>query len=394
MSSSVHINPEAGQWRWPDVNTSPTALLPLDGEAKVLAFHKQLPSYDRTPLHSLQSVANELALGHVLVKDESSRFGLPSFKILGASWAVYRAVAEKLGHATGSDGMRLSALGAEARSKGLKLVTCTEGNWGRAVARMAKYLDIPAVIYVPFNMLETARDLIRGEGAELLAVDGNYDDAVGAAKRRAEGTDNGRAAAVLVMDISWEGYETVPQYVVEGYQSMLDEADDQVFEATGGKYATHAIVPVGCGSIAQAVTQHFKGSWREKKGVPRAAVMAVEPTTAACLRTSVESGEMTTVATGDTIMCGMNCGTLSTTAWPVLRRGVDASVVVSDGQSHRAVQELETYGIEAGPCGAATLAALRSACEDESVRKALGLDAASVVVLCCTEGRREYDAPS
>lgn len=170
---------------------------------------------------------------------------------------------------------------------------------------------------------------------------------------------------------------------------MLREADAQVKIATGGAPATHAFVPVGVGSIAHAVTRHYK---RAAPGDPsRASVLTVEPTTAAGLRTSLEAGNIVPVDTGDSIMCGMNCGTISTTAWPALRSGVDADVTVTDREAHDAVCELERSGLKPGPCGAATLAALRRACRD--VRDELRLDRQSVVVLFCTEGGREYEIP-
>lgn len=171
---------------------------------------------------------------------------------------------------------------------------------------------------------------------------------------------------------------------------MLDEADEQALLATGGMPITHAIVPVGCGSIAQAVTQHFKNAAREQ-AASLATVLAVEPDTAACLKTSLEQGKMTTVATRDSIMCGMNCGTLSTTAWPALKSGVDGTVVVSDAESHTAVEELGERGVKAGPCGAAALAGLKRICE--SKKRELGLNESSVVILFCTEGQREYAVP-
>lgn len=198
---------------------------------------------------------------------------------------------------------------------------------------------------------------------------------------------------------------------------------------------THVVVPVGCGSIAQAVTQHFKSATRNTASstvtdasnasdTSPVMVIAVEPTTAACLRASLEARAMTTVATQDTIMAGLNCGTLSATAWPVLRDGVDASVVVSDWQAHEAVLALGELGelgklaklaklgeeqeeaagelsasLSAGPCGAATLAALERVClsgstsstTSTSERAQLGLDETAVVVLCCTEGARAYN---
>lgn len=172
---------------------------------------------------------------------------------------------------------------------------------------------------------------------------------------------------------------------------MLSETDHQVSDITGGKAATHVIAPCGAGSIAQAVTQHFKSSGRNT-GPGTARVITVEASGATCLKASLEAGEARAVETGDTIMCGMNCGTLSTLAWPILRDGVDASVVVTDQESHMAVGYCKARGIMAGPCGAATLAALKRACAE--ARDGLGFGPESVVVLCCTEGSRDYDIPT
>lgn len=373
MSDLVLFNPAASSWRW-SRNDPPSSTAVLD-------FHQTLPSYGRTPLRSLPSIAAELGLGHVLLKDESDRFGLPSFKILGASYGVFRAVADKLDIAVSDHDPSLDVLGSMASARGLALVTCTEGNWGRAVARMARYLGIPAKIFVPSFMPVTTRAKISEEGAEVAVVNGNYDDSVAAAKQDAE-----THGSLLVMDFGWEGYEVIPQWVVEGYSTMLNESDEQVVEQTGSGSVTHAFVPVGVGSIAQAVTQHFKDS---KRTSGPAKVIAVEPTGAASLKKSLEAGSISSIPTDDTIMCGMNCGTISTTAWPILSSGVDASVVVTDAEAHRAVQDLRAHGVDAGPCGAATLAALRTAAREK--RQELGLDQNSLAVLFCTEGSREYD---
>ncbi|KAK5625626.1 hypothetical protein RRF57_001342 [Xylaria bambusicola] len=171
---------------------------------------------------------------------------------------------------------------------------------------------------------------------------------------------------------------------------MLAEADKQVLQATGEIAATHAIVPCGAGSVAEAVTAHYKAPGRES----RAAIIAVEPTDAACLQESLKAGQSVTVQTKDTIMNGLNCGTLSTTAWPVLKAGIDVSVVISDAESHAAVRDLTANRISAGPCGAATLAALKKVCFDADAKGKLGLDDSSVVVLYCTEGLRDYPVPT
>jgi diaminopropionate ammonia-lyase len=169
----------------------------------VLDFHRQLPDYAITPLTPLPDLAKELGIGHVFVKDESSRFGLPAFKILGASWAVYRLVASGTGLPLTSS---LQEVGDAARIKGLRLVTCSEGNWGRAVARMAKYLGVKATIYVPRYMDEATQTKIRSEGAEVVVVKGEYDDCIVVTREDAEKT-----GGLLVMDTSWEGYEEIPQ---------------------------------------------------------------------------------------------------------------------------------------------------------------------------------------
>ena len=160
---------------------------------------------------------------------------------------------------------------------------------------------------------------------------------------------------------------------------MMAEIDDQCQELTGSPLQL-IICPVGVGSLAQAVVAHFKS--RD----PPSIVLTVEPDTAACLKTSLENGKMTSISTGNTTMCGMNCGTVSLTAWPFLRDGVDASLTVTDNDSAKAQQMLKDMGINLGPCSAATLAALLSISEEE--KQKLHLDRDSVVVLLGTEGPR------
>ncbi|CAG5184655.1 uncharacterized protein ALTATR162_LOCUS11017 [Alternaria atra] len=166
-------------------------------------FHRTLPDYSVTPLIPLSDLAKQLGLGHVLLKDESNRLGLPAFKILGASWAIHKAIASRCNLPLTAT---LDELGAAAREGGIELVTCTEGNWGRAVSRMAKYLDIPAVIFVPGFMDEATQDKIRREGAKVIVVDGDYDYSILKAREEAE-----KAGGMLVMDVSWQGYTEIPE---------------------------------------------------------------------------------------------------------------------------------------------------------------------------------------
>jgi diaminopropionate ammonia-lyase len=188
----MYLNPSASAWR-----TSRTS------EHRVKSFHERMPGYSSTPLVSLDAVAKEIGIRHVFLKYEGSRFGLPAFKILGASWAIHCAVAKATDLPVTAE---LADLGNAARAKSLSLVTCSEGNWGRAVARMAKYLGIKAVVFVPQNCHEETKRKIESEGAKVPVVDGNYDASIRAALDESERTD-----ALLVMDTSWHGYEEIPK---------------------------------------------------------------------------------------------------------------------------------------------------------------------------------------
>ncbi|KAK0670976.1 tryptophan synthase beta subunit-like PLP-dependent enzyme [Cercophora samala] len=390
MPSAIHLNPSASSWHSSPQNPSATS--------QIQAFHSLLPSYAPTPLRPLPSIAKDLGLKAVYLKSEASRLGLPSFKILGASWAVYRAILDFLAIDLLPDQPLpsldyIKTLIQDKELGELRVITATAGNWGRAVAKMAGYLGLKAVVFVSDHMHPTTQQLIRDEGlgAEVRVVQGGYDHAAQRAKEYGEERGKERER-LLVMDMGWVGYETVPGWVVDGYSTMLTEFDAQMLgQPDGGrKSATHAFVPCGCGSIASAVAQFFKDVKRENE----TKVVVVEPDSAACLLASLEKGEETTVETGDkSIMCGMNCGTLSSSAWEVLRKGADAAVAVTDTEAHQAVMDLESEGVEAGPCGASTLAALRRVCSDTSAREKLGLGEDAVVVLFCTEGKREYEAP-
>ncbi len=186
---------------------------------------------------------------------------------------------------------------------------------------------------------------------------------------------------------------------------MLHEIESQLSELSIPPSTPKTFIcPVGVGSLAQAVTTHAKApgnawspSWSRGQLPSTNTILTVEPTTAPCLQQSLLSGSLTTINTSTTIMAGLNCGTVSTTAWPILKGGVDAAVAVSDIETHQAVEELRSLGVNAGPCGAAALAGLRRVMkldgDGKAVRDVLELGEESVVVLICSEGRREYEVP-
>lgn len=331
------------------------------------AFHRTLPGFEATPLVEVAALAAELGVGRVFVKDESSRLALPAFKVLGASWACRQVLTQR---------------------PGATLVTATDGNHGRAVARMASYFGVAATVFVPRVMLPETADRIAEEGATLEWVDGDYDTAV---RRAAEfaAAEPGRA---LVQDTAWEGYEQVPEWIVEGYQTLLEEVDDQLAAAVG-RPADLVAVPVGVGSLAEAVVRHHR-----RPDSARPTVLAVEPDTAACVLTSLTEGRPASVPTAATVMAGLNCGTVSTSAWPILQQGCDAAVAVTDAETLRAVDDLDQFGISSGPSGAATLAGVRAVLSQPHRRRALhhqllgnsgdGGDGGggAIVVLLSTEG--------
>ena len=315
------------------------------------AFHRSLPGYSATPLVSVPELAAELGVGRLLVKDESSRLGLPAFKVLGASWACRQVL---------------------HRHPGAMLVTATDGNHGRAVARMAAHFGVGATVFVPVVMLPEIAARIVDEGAKVVWIDGDYNDAVRCAAAFA-GDQPGRA---LVQDTAWAGYEQVPAWIVQGYQTLLDEIDTQL-----GGAPDLVAVPVGVGSLAEAVVRHYR-----RPSAKHPSVLSVEPDTAACVLASLTAARAITVATAATVMTGLNCGTVSGSAWPVLRAGCDAAVAVSDEDALSAVADLGRLGVSSGPSGAATLAGARAALTEPERRAALDLDDDAVVVLLSTEG--------
>jgi diaminopropionate ammonia-lyase len=352
------FRPAARDW----VNSSPMP--------RARAFHETLPGYSPTPLVSLPELAAEFGVRAVLVKDESLRLGLPAFKVLGASWAIARVIAERTGAST-----ELSSLLRATVDHRLHLVTATDGNHGHAVARMASLLKLPATVFVPALMTQAVADAIAAEGADVVRTEADYDSSVAIAARFAD-EDAGRE---LIQDTAWDRYEQVPAWIVEGYDTMLIEVDEQL-----GHVPDLVAIPVGVGSLAQAVVAHYR-----RPEVSHPALLSVEPDTAACVLGSLATGAPVSVNTGATVMAGLNCGTVSTLAWPVLRDGCDAAVAVTDTAALQAVSDLGRLGVSSGPSGAATLAGLRAALAIPNRRNALGVDATSTLLLLNTEGSHQ-----
>ena len=318
----------------------------------------------------------------MLVKDESERLGLPSFKVLGASWAVHRALVEHLG-STLEEIPTFEALRQRAApARPLTLAAATDGNHGRAVAHVAALLGLEARIYVPADMVPARIAGIEAEGATVTVVDGGYDDAVARSAR-----DAGERCLVI-SDTSWPGYERVPAWVIEGYSTIFAEIDEALERRAARR---------GSGPDRRGRAGGRRGSPLLVARRPAGrAWSGVEPTSAACVLESVAAGRIVTLEHPQTsIMAGLNCATPSLIAWPLVSRGIDVYLAVPDGCIAEATRVLAADGIVAGECGAAGLAAMTAVSADAHLgqaREALGLGGDSRVLLLCTEGATDPDA--
>jgi diaminopropionate ammonia-lyase len=310
---------------------------PAAGDA--LAFHQALTGYAPTPVRELPAVAAELGIAAVLLKDESDRLGLPAFKVLGASWAIERT------------------LRADASVR--TLIAASAGNHGRAVAHVARLRGVGCRIFLPARSAPARREAIESEGAEVVLVDGTYEEAVGAAAAAAH-----EAGAVEIADV---GRSTQARWVIDGYATLFAELADQA-------HFDLMVVPVGVGSLAAAAVR-----FAAPLGIP---VLGVEPETAACLTASLAAGEPTAVLTPGTTLAGLDCAEISPSAWPSLRAGITGMVTVTDAETHEAMRDLAALGLAVGDCGAAPLAALRHVA---------GLPPGTKAMLIATEGRTDPD---
>ncbi|MFG1955780.1 diaminopropionate ammonia-lyase [Micromonospora sp. NPDC048830] len=330
-----------------------------------LAFHRAWPGYQPTPLRAAPHAAARLGVASVLVKDESSRLGLPSFKILGASWATYRALCRHLGVAESSTPV-LADLRESLDSHPLQLVAATDGNHGRAVARMAKLLGLRAHILVPHDMVPARIATLREEGAEVTVVAGGYDDAVAASAALADDTH------LVISDTSWPGYMDVPAWVIDGYGTLTQEIIEQISEQNLPAPSVVA-AQIGVGAFAAAMVRAFS-----TEGIR---VVGVEPTRADCVLAAAEAGDLVTIPDPqDSIMAGLNCGTGSPVAWPDVSAGMSCFAAVEDADAEEAMRLLAEDGIVSGESGAAGLAGLL-AFSDE-----LKLTADDHVLVVSTEG--------
>jgi diaminopropionate ammonia-lyase len=357
-----------------------------DGLARALAWGaageagavvRALPGYAPTPLLSLPALAAELGVERLWVKDESKRFGLKAFKALGALYALHAF---------------LNRDPAPGRGPAV-FVAASAGNHGRGLAWAARRLGHRAVVYLSEGTAAARVEAIRGEGAEIVLVPGDYDDAV-----RQAAADAARRGWAVISDTAYEGYEEIPRWISQGYAVLFDEALEQLgLGGEGGGRGAEAIAPTlvmlqaGVGGLACGGAMLLRARLRD----PRPALVCVEPTSAACLLASARHprGEATSVACSATSMAGLCCGTPSTIAWPLLRAACDAFMAVDDDYAREAMRALARGrggdpAVVAGASGAAGLAGLIALCREPSLAGARALlpPRGARVLLINTEG--------
>lgn len=335
------------------------------------AFHRRLPGYAPTPVVDLPEVAHSIGIGNVTAKIETERFGLPAFKILGASWAIYRELCRRVPGIEGRwetpDDLRraISPLGE------VTFVAATDGNHGRAVARMAALLGQRAHILVPDGMARARIDANEGEGATVEVVDGSYDDAIERSARMADDTH------LVISDTSWPGYEDVPRDVIDGYSTIFTELEDQLRQPP-----TQMFVQMGVGALGAAAIRSAM-DWEAK-------VTSVEPADAACILASLRAkAPMEVPGPHRSIMAGLNCGIPSPIAWPTLWTGIDLALAIPDDAAREAMRVLSRAGVVAGETGAAGLGGLLSLAASgdwERMRTYLKMDERSHMLVVVTEG--------
>ena len=357
---------------------------------KARAFHESIPQYQVTPLADLKNMAEYLGLAKACVKDESYRFGLNAFKVLGGSYAIARYIAKETKRDISQ--MPYSVLTSKELRDEFGQATffsATDGNHGRGVAWAANRLGQKCVIRMPVGSTENRRRHIEDEGAECTIEKVNYDDCVRMVAEEAKHAERG----VVIQDTAWEGYEEIPSWIMQGYSTMADEAVEQFEERP-----THVFVQAGVGSLAGGVVGYFANQY--KKNPPVMVVVEAEP--AACLYRGAEAadGEIR-IVDGEmpTIMAGLCCGEPNITSWDILKNHVTAFLAVNDDVARRGMRMLAAPfkgdpQVVSGESGAATFGALATIMKDESYRELrleLGLNQDSKVLMFSTEGDTDPD---
>ena len=364
-------------------------LMSEENVTKANEFHKSFPQYSVTPLQKLSALASYLGVKGIYCKDESYRFGLNAFKVLGCSYAMGRYIAKELGRDISQ--LPYNVLSSDKLREEFgqaTFFTATDGNHGRGVAWAAKRLGQKAVVRMPKGTTKTRFDNIAKEGAEVTIEEVNYDDCVRMAAAEAAKTEHG----IIVQDTAWAGYEEIPSWIMQGYGTLVLEADKQLKE-NGVDRPTHVFVQAGVGSLAGAVVGYFAHKYKENPPV----MVVCEASAADCLyRSAVQADGNLVNVTGDlqTIMAGLACGEGNTIGWDILKNHVTVFASCPDWMSAKATRiyanplENDPH-IISGESGSVPLGLAYTALHDEDakdLKEALKLDENSNILVISTEG--------
>ena len=356
---------------------------------EVRRFHRSFPMYAPTPLAVLPETAKMLGIREIYVKDESHRFGLNAFKVLGGSYAMGNILAKRLGKPLSETGYAVLTAPETRNALGdITFITATDGNHGRGVAWTANTLGQKSVVHMPKGSAEERLNNIRACGAHADIIDGNYDDAVRLSRKEAK--ENGW---VVVQDTSWEGYEEIPGWIMEGYCTMGLEAYEQLPQKP-----THIFLQAGVGSMAGAIAALFASIYKEDR--PR--IILVEPNSADCFyRTAKADDGNLHIVTGDmpTIMAGLACGEPCHLAWEILKDCADHFIAFPDWAAAKGMRILgNPWGTDdrviSGESGASAfgcMAAILTQPELAAMKQELALDEHSRVLFFSTEGATDRD---
>ena len=380
------------QWavnHMPKTEDKNLSVMGLEEISKARAFHESFPQYSKTPLTRLSHMASYLGVGDIFLKDESYRFGLNAFKVLGGSFSMARYIAKE----TGKDVSELpySVLTSDQLREEFgqaTFFTATDGNHGRGVAWAANRLGQKAVVHMPKGSTQTRLENIAKEGASVDIQDMNYDDCVRLAAKEAAETPRG----VIVQDTAWDGYEEIPAWIMQGYGTMAMEAGEQLKEY-GCDRPTHIFIQAGVGSLAGAVVGYFTNLYADHPPT----FVVVEAEAAACLYKGAAAGDgKIRIVDGDmeTIMAGLACGEPNTISWDILKNHVKVFIaapdwVAADGMRMLGAPIKGDAPVTSGESGAApfgALAAMMTMDEYADLRKDIGLDENSKILLFSTEG--------
>ena len=369
------------------------SLMDVETIKKVREFYKSFPQYSVTPLAALDSLAGELGVGGIYVKDESSRFGLNSFKALGCTFALACFIAQTKGVPVWElDYNTLTAPETKRKLADFTFFATTDGNHGRAVAWAATRIGQKAVIYMPKGCPYVRLENVRREGAEAYITDSNYDDTIRFTAELAKNTPGG----VIVQDTAWEGYEDIPGWIMQGYGVMALEACVQMQEL--GVKPTHMLIQAGVGAFAGSAQGLVSNFYSESGPV----TFVVEPSVADCHYRSVLRGDGEPVHVGgdmDTIMAGLACGKPNTLSWDILKNKSNFFVTIEDFIAARGMRVLgaplrgdpRVISGESGASAMGFLTELLASDDLEELRKQAGIGKDSCILLFSTEGDTDPD---